>query len=100
MKDIKLLKRGSLLCLVLALASCRNDPPPELSWVGIGDGRGGADGADHQGKKIYKKPSELEGYWMTSEVDEANLMSWCYGSTASETQSMMNRMKQKMKLHE
>ena len=67
---------GSLLCS--ALASCRTDKPPVISIVCIGDGFGGADCVDSTGAKIYRKPSELLNYWMTTQVDESNFAAWCY----------------------
>lgn len=72
---------GKKLCLalVLLLSSCRTDQPPKLSLICIGDGLGGADCVDGAGAKIYKTPSQLKGFWMTTEVDESNFSTWCYG---------------------
>lgn len=80
-KDMQRLINGVWLSLVLGflLSSCRTSKPPALSIICLGDGVGGADCVDSVGNKIYKKPSELLNYWMTTEVDEQNFASWCYG---------------------
>lgn len=78
-------KPGKTLCLALAFLSlnaCRSSQPPALSLVCIGDGVGGADCVDHAGNKIYKTPSELLNFWMTTETDEQNFAQWCYGASS------------------
>jgi hypothetical protein len=78
----KQLKLGKLLFLGLVfLSSCRTDPPPKLSIICIGDGLGGAECADSFGNSVYRLPSQLKNFWMTTEADEANFASWCYEGT-------------------
>jgi len=74
---------GGMLCLALALSlnSCkgtRKDSPPVLSVICLGDGFGGADCSMADGSKRYLPPSELKNYWMTTNADAQNLVSWCY----------------------
>lgn len=68
-----------LISFSLFCAGCRNDKPPQLSVVCTLDGLGGGDCADPQGKYIYKSPSEMKNWWATTQTDEANYSSWCYG---------------------
>lgn len=93
-------KPGKLLfpVLLLVLSSCRSSQPPALSIVCIGDGFGGADCVDSGGNKVYKPPSQLVNYWMTTEVDEQNFTTWCYGSNSSTAvQAGMQNIKEKIK---
>lgn len=71
---------AALACLFLF--SCRESSPPQLSIICLGDGFGGADCVDSSGNKVYKSPSQLLNYWMTTEADEQNFSSWCYGGDA------------------
>lgn len=75
-------KNGKRLFLVLAILSalsgCRKDPPPAISLVCLGDGYGGADCVTATGEQVYKAPSELLNFWMSTQVDMQNYMSWCY----------------------
>lgn len=71
-----------LLGLALFGPGCRKDSPPQLSVICELDGFGGGDCADPTGKYIYKKPSEMANYWATTQTDEANFASWCYGTAA------------------
>lgn len=93
------LKHGSLLFLALAfLSGCRTSQPPKLSVICIGDGYGGANCADSAGNKVYKKPSELVNFWMTTENDEQNFAQWCYGSSTPEPiHASMNAIKEKVR---
>ena len=79
-----------LVSLGLLLSSCRTDAPPKLSIICIGDGFGGADCTDSTGNKVYKSPTDLLNFWMTTQVDEANYTSWCYGTTASVVKPFMD----------
>lgn len=74
-KDLKLLSFGALLCLA---GGCRNDRPPALGEICLGDGFGGADCslADHTYR--YRYPSDLKNFWMITQSDAAALTSWCY----------------------
>lgn len=85
-------KRGVVLCLAIALAfsACRNDKPPSLSIICIGDGFGGADCVTSAGERIYKKPSELRTFWMTSQNDMQNFASWCYDTDKKEVRPYMS----------
>lgn len=65
----------------LFFISCRRDSPPQLSVICTLDGVGGGDCADPQGKYVYKSPSEMTDYWATTQTDEANFASWCWGGT-------------------
>lgn len=97
MKDMLRLKHGktSLLALgLLALSGCRNSVPPKIE-ICIGDGVGGADCIEANGAKLYRPPSQLLDYWMTSEPDEANYSSWCYDTTTAAAQAGMKQMKAK-----
>jgi len=75
---MRLLICGVLLCLSLGLASCRKDPPPILSIICLGDGFGGADCSLADGTKVWKSPTELKDFWMTTNADMQNYVSWCY----------------------
>lgn len=88
-------KRGSLLLVALALLplSCRNSVPPKIE-ICIGDGVGGADCIEPDGTKMFRLPSQLQNYWMTSEADEANFSSWCYESTKNVAEIGMKNIKE------
>jgi hypothetical protein len=58
---------------------------------------GGADCSDPQGNKIHKTPSELNGFWMTTETDEANFSSWCYATDMALIQLHMDKMKERIR---
>ena len=87
-------KLGRLLLVALAfpLASCRDSQPPKIE-ICIGDGFGGADCVEADGSKLYRAPSALTSYWMTSEPDEANFASWCYQTTQQEVDPVMNQIR-------
>ena len=79
-----------LLSLVLGtLSSCRSSQPPTLSLICIGDGFGGADCVNETGAKVYKAPSELKNFWMTTEVDQQNFSAWCYDTSPAITEQAM-----------
>lgn len=84
---------GKMLCLALAfsLSGCRTDQPPKLSIICIGDGFGGADCVENGGARTYKSPTDLKNYWMTTETDQANFSSWCYGG---DVRPAMNEIKE------
>lgn len=86
---------GSLLLVVLAtlLDGCRTSQPPKISIICLGDGFGGADCATATGLKVYKKPSELKDFWMTTEVDEANFSAWCYDTSKANIAPAMEKIK-------
>lgn len=71
------------------LSGCRDSQPPQLSVICIGDGFGGADCVDSSGNKVYKSPSQLLNYWMTTQGDEANFAGWCYDTNSSAAQARM-----------
>ena len=94
------LKLGRLLSVALALlilSSCRDSQPPVISIICIGDGFGGADCSDPQGNKIHKGPSDLQGFWMTTETDEANFASWCYATDMALIQLHMEKTKERIR---
>lgn len=87
-----------LALALLSLSACRSSTPPALSLICIGDGVGGADCVDHAGNKIYKTPSELLNFWMTTETDEQNFAQWCYGASSSgPIKSGMSQIKEQVK---
>lgn len=95
-KDSRPRRPGKTLFPVLALlllSGCRTDPPPKLSIVCILDGHGAGDCVDASGNRVYKLPSEMLNYWATTEVDQQNWASWCYGSSASQTAAAMAQIK-------
>lgn len=93
------LPNGKLLFLVLAfaLSGCRTDRPPLMSVICTGDGFGGAECVTHAGAKVYKAPSELKNFWMTTQDDEANFAAWCYDATPDQTKSAMDQIQNKIK---
>lgn len=98
-KDMKRLNRGKTLLAGLGLllnSSCRDSVPPKIE-ICIGDGFGGADCIETDGSRKYKSPSELLNYWMTSESDEANYTSWCYGTSERNVQPAMKLIRDGMK---
>lgn len=82
-----------ILGLPISFMSCRTSKPPVISIICIGDGTGGADCVTNAGDKVHKTPSQLKGFWMTTEVDQANFSSWCYDAPTSTTTKAMNVMK-------
>lgn len=82
-------------CLgALLLAGCPSKSnPPSLSVICIGDGHGGADCVTSAGQNVYKSPTDLLNFWMTTEVDQQNYASWCYGAKPSEVATTMAVMK-------
>ena len=68
-----------------------------MSLICIGDGFGGADCSTAAGTHIYKSPSELKDYWMTTQTDEANFASWCYDAPPSLVKQSMDSMKASIK---
>jgi hypothetical protein len=68
-----------------------------ISIICIGDGLGGADCSDPQGNKTHKVPSDLDGYWMTTETDEANFASWCYATDMTLVQLHMEKTKERIR---
>ncbi len=91
---------GALLLTALVIfSSCRRDKAPQIE-ICIADGFGGAE-CDLPGKgKYYKKPSELENYWMTNQDDMARLTSWCYGTSIDRAKSELEELKQKIFLED
>lgn len=85
---------GKKLCLVLALSlvlsSCRTTRPPAIENY-IGDGFGGADGVEADGTAGYKSPSQLEGWWMTSQPSMARFSAWCYGISEKTALELMQK---------
>lgn len=86
--------------LLLSLASfsfsgCRSDTPPKLSIICTLDGFGGGDCADPTGKYVYLAPSQMKNYWATSQTDEANYASWCYGGSPPSAQVANTILEQK-----
>ncbi len=79
------LKSGKKLLVAIALAAslvgCRKSKPPVIE-ICIGDGFGGADCILRDDTKVYKAPSELKNYWLTSQEDMAAFSSWCYDADA------------------
>ncbi len=87
-----------LFSLVFLTTGCpRKDPPPEISIICIGDGFGGANCVLAGGVRIYKAPSELKNFWMTTEVDEANYSSWCYKIPVRTTNAAMAQIENQIK---
>jgi hypothetical protein len=89
----KLLNAALLPVCALAMGSCRTDKPPIIGIICIGDGAGGADCVQAGGAKVYKSPSELKNYWMTTQTDEANFSSWCYKIPAPVASSTLESMR-------
>lgn len=86
-------KLGRLLLAslgLLLLSDCRTSIPPKIE-ICIGDGFGGADCIEADGTKLYRSPSSLKNYWMTSQPDEANFTSWCYQATPAQTEAGMQQ---------
>lgn len=82
--DIRPHRHGKAHCLGLALlllSGCRSSVPPKIE-ICIGDGFGGADCVETDGSQLYRSPSSLKNYWMTSQGDEQNLAEWCYATSA------------------
>jgi hypothetical protein len=99
LKDTQPHKTGKLFLValgLLALSACRDSVPPKIE-VCIGDGFGGADCVEADGSKLYKSPSALENYWMTSQPDEANFASWCYDTTPAVAKIGMEKIKSKIR---
>lgn len=82
----------SVVLAAFLCGSCRNSKPPKISLICLGDGYGGADCVDPAGNKIYKSPSDLKDFWMTTQVDEANYSAWCYDTSVSNTTKAMQVM--------
>jgi hypothetical protein len=81
----------------LLLTGCpRKDAPPKLSIICILDGHGGADCADVDGKPIYKAPSELAGFWATTQEDQKNFASWCFKVPVAKTERAMAHLEAKI----
>jgi len=95
--DSQLRVLGKLLLAslgLLLLSSCRDSVPPKIE-ICIGDGAGGADCVESDGSQMHRTPSQLTNYWMTSEPDEANLLSWCYMSETSLIMHGMDKIEEK-----
>jgi len=75
------------------MLGCRTSKPPSISIICIGDGAGGADCVDSAGNKVYKKPSELKNFWMTTQYDEANFTAWCYDTSPAKAAKAMSAIK-------
>lgn len=75
---------------LVALSSCRKDTPPPVE-ICIGDGVGGADCIEKDGSRRYRRPSELENYWMTNQEDQAAFASWCYKANPQSVERAMDR---------
>lgn len=90
------------LCAFFALfsAGCRKDQPPVLSIICIMDGHGGGNCTLADGTRVYRTPSEMVGYWATTETDQANFASWCYKVPPKTTQQAMKLLKQKIGIPE
>lgn len=86
-----------LVILVLALNSCRNDPPPVLSTICILDGTGGGDCVMADGSKKFMLPSEMLNFWATTQADEQNFSSWCYQTTPQMVKPQMDKIFQEAK---
>lgn len=93
-------KRGKKRSLALALllpslflSGCRKSQPPKIE-ICIGDGFGGADCIEADGSHLYRSPSSLKNYWMTSQPDEANYASWCYDASPSAVTPAMDRIRE------
>lgn len=92
------MKRYATIIAIIVLATItsgcpRKDPPPKISVICIGDGFGGADCVTSDGQNVYKSPSELKDFWMTTENDQANYSAWCYGTTPKVTAKVMRQMR-------
>jgi hypothetical protein len=83
MTELKLYRLGSLLCLALALNSCRKDYPPKIELCQL-DGFGGADCIERDGSVVYKTPQMLKNYISTNPEDQATFTAWCYQATTNE----------------
>jgi len=90
---IKQLLCGKLLFLAIAfsLSACRTDKPPAID-ICIGDGAGGADCVLKDGTQVWRSPSELKNYWITTQADMANYSAWCYKTTVSNVTHEMNKL--------
>lgn len=98
--DMQRLRLGNkrylvLVLLLLNISACRNSVPPKIE-ICLGDGVGGADCIEADGSKLYRTPSMLRNYWMTSEPDESNFSSWCYDTTNATVQAAMNATRKEM----
>ena len=88
------LRNGRLLCLVLGLLAsiflygCRESVPPAI-LICQGDGSGGADCIDENGKRVYKAPSELLNYWITDQAGMARFSAWCYDTSIDVTKQAL-----------
>lgn len=92
-------KPGKPLFLGLALlllSSCRDSQPPKIE-ICIGDGVGGAECVEADGSQLYRVPSQLKNYWMTSQPDEANFASWCYDTDQSAVKAGMHLIESRAK---
>ncbi len=93
MEFTQLLFRGfGVACLGVVLtimAGCRNDPPPTISIVCLGNGFGGADCSLPNGERKYLAPSELKNFWMTTQTDMKNFSSWCYQTNGKNVEQQM-----------
>lgn len=94
LKDIKPLIYGVLLLSAagLVLNACRTSKPPVIALICLGDGLGGADCSASTGEHVYLKPTDLKNWWMISQTDAANLLSWCYMTTPHVAQAGMQDM--------
>lgn len=90
---MRLLKRGAMLCLVLALSSCRKSIPPQIE-ICILDGAGGGDCIEPDGSKRYRAPTDMGNYWATSQEDISAFSSWCYGTKLENAKAMMGKIEE------
>lgn len=86
-----------LLLVVLVLGflaiSCRTDKPPQISLICTLDGFGGGDCALPDGTSVYKSPSDMKGFWATTQTDEVNFSSWCYQTTPAVAEAHLEQIK-------
>lgn len=50
-----------------------------------------------KGEKLYKSPSELKNFWMTTQTDEKNFSSWCYDVSVDAASKVMSSISQSIK---
>jgi hypothetical protein len=85
-----------LIFTALFLNSCRTDKPPAISIICTLDGLGGADCVQIPNKQVHLAPSQLAGYWATTQADIANFSSWCYQVPTPIVSSEMSRINEKI----
>ncbi len=76
------MRNGLKLCLVLGifLSGCRSDEPPPIEICNLNQA-GGARCRLVTGQNVTKLPSELSGYWATSQQDMARFSAWCFDTS-------------------